>query len=111
MRRARATAVLAAFMALSMSAPALGQDILNDFRRSGGINPCNYSDSQLRRGLQGLPPDIQQYAPGLADQLSGGREGCGAGGGGGGGSLSLQVLSVRGRGPLHALPAPSRCSE
>ena len=71
-------------MALSASAPALGQDILNDFRRSGGINPCNYSDSQLRRGLQGLPPDIQQYAPGLADQLAGGREGCGGGGGGGG---------------------------
>ena len=71
-------------MALSVSAPALGQDILNDFRRNGGINPCNYSDGQLRRGLQGLPPDIQQYAPGLADQLAGGREGCGGGGGGGG---------------------------
>ena len=72
-------------MALSLSAPALGQDILNDFRRNGGINPCNYSDGELRRGLNGLPPDVQQYAPGLADQLAGGREGCGGGGGGGGG--------------------------
>ena len=70
-------------MALFVSAPALAQDILNDFRRNGTINPCQYSDGQLRRGLNGLPPDIQQYAPGLADQLSAGREGCGGGGGGG----------------------------
>ena len=84
MRRRWITATLAALAALSAPAPASAQDILNDFRRNGTINPCQYSDGQLRRGLQGLPPDIQQYAPGLADQLSGGREGCGAGGGGGG---------------------------
>ena len=76
---------MAVLLALSIPAPAFGQDILNDFRQNGRINPCQYSDGQLRRGLQGLPPDIQQYAPGLADQLSGGREGCGSGGGGGGG--------------------------
>jgi len=61
--------------------PAHAQDPFNDFRRNGTINPCNYSDGQLRQGLQGLPPDIQQYAPGLADQLAAGREGCGGGGG------------------------------
>lgn len=70
-------------MALSMAAPALGQSILNDFRRDGTVDPCRYSDGQLRKGVNGLPPDIQQYAPGLADQLSAGREGCGGGGGGG----------------------------
>lgn len=84
MRRVRATVALAAFMALSVPVPALAQDILNDFRRNGTVNPCQYTDGQLRKGLQGLPPDIQQYAPGLADQLSAGREGCGGGGGGGG---------------------------
>ena len=55
--------------------------MFNDFRRNGTINPCNYTDGQLRQGLNGLPPDVQQYAPGLADQLAAGREGCGGGGG------------------------------
>ena len=111
MRRVLATAVLAALTALSVSAPALGQDILNDFRRSGGINPCNYSDDQLRRGLNGLPPDIQQYAPGLADQLAGGREGCGGGGGGGGGgepAAAAPASSGGGGGPGGSGPAAAR---
>ena len=58
-------------------APAAAAGPLDDFRRDGQIDPCRYSDQQLRNGLNGLPPDVQQYAPGLADQLSGGREGCG----------------------------------
>ena len=53
---------------------------LDDYRRNGSIDPCRYSDQQLRNGLNGLPPDVQQYAPGLTDQLSAGREGCGGGG-------------------------------
>jgi hypothetical protein len=65
-------------MALGAAAPAEAQQIFNDFRRNGSINPCNYTDGQLR---QGLPPDILQYAPGLADQLAAGRAGCGGGGG------------------------------
>lgn len=80
MRGLRAIAAITAVTALWSVAPAHAQNILNDFRRTGRINPCNYSDGQLRRGLQGLPPDIQQYAPGLADQLAAGREGCGGGG-------------------------------
>lgn len=68
-------------MALGGTLPAQAQEVFNDFRRNGTINPCNYSDGQLRQGLQGLPPDVQQYAPGLADQLAAGREGCGGGGG------------------------------
>ena len=71
-------------MTLGAAVPASAQSVFNDFRRNGTINPCNYTDGQLRQGLQGLPPDIQQYAPGLADQLAAGREGCGGGGGGGG---------------------------
>ena len=80
MRRLRAIAALTAATVLLGVVPAEAQNILNDFRRTGKINPCNYSDGQLRQGLQGLPPDIQQYAPGLADQLAAGREGCGGGG-------------------------------
>ena len=75
----RLTAAIVALMALGAAVPAQAQQVFNDFRRNGTINPCNYSDQQLRQGLQGLPPDVQQYAPGLADQLAAGREGCGGG--------------------------------
>jgi hypothetical protein len=80
MRGTGFTALLAALLALVMASTALAGP-LDDFRRNGTINPCRYSDRQLRDGLNGLPPDVQQYAPGLADQLSAGREGCGGGGG------------------------------
>ena len=63
-------------MALA-AAPGAAAGPLDDFRRDGQINTCRYSDQQLRNGLNGLPPDVKQYAPGLADQLAGGREGCG----------------------------------
>ena len=63
-------------MALAAAPPAAAGP-LDDFRRDGQIDPCRYSDQQLRNGLNGLPPDVQQYAPGLADQLASGREGCG----------------------------------
>jgi hypothetical protein len=59
------------------AAPAAAQGPLDDFRRDGQIDTCRYTDEQLRNGLNGLPPDVKQYAPGLADQLAGGREGCG----------------------------------
>ena len=65
--------------ALAVAAPA-SADPLTDYRNTGAINPCNYSDAELQGALQQLPPDVQQYAPGLTEQLSAGREGCGAGG-------------------------------
>ena len=85
--------------------PAQAQDVFNDFRRNGTINPCNYSDGQLRNGLNGLPPDIQQYAPGLADQLAAGREGCGGGGGGGGAGQPAVAVPVP-TGPGAPPPPP-----
>ena len=107
MRRLSATAAIAAFLVLCVSAPAPAQDILNDFRRNGTINPCQYSDGQLRRGLQGLPPDIQQYAPGLADQLAAGREGCGGGGGGGlAAEAGPAAATAGGGGPAGPAGAP-----
>jgi hypothetical protein len=56
---------------VATAAPALAQDnkIYRDFKNNGQVNPCNYSKGQLQKGLKDLPPDIQQYAPGLADQL------------------------------------------
>jgi hypothetical protein len=70
MRRTLTVAALAG-ASLAIAAPASAQDnkIFKDFQKNGQINPCNYSKGQLQRGLHDLPPDIQQYAPGLADQL------------------------------------------
>ncbi len=64
---------------LVVAAPALAGPI-DDYRRNGSIDACKYSDGQLKQGLKNLPPDVEQYAPGLADQLNGGREGCSSGG-------------------------------
>ena len=106
MRRARLIAAITAATALGGVVPAQAQDVFNDFRRNGTINPCNYSDGQLRNGLNGLPPDIQQYAPGLADQLAAGREGCGGGGGGGGAGQPAVAVPVPG-GPGAPPPPPT----
>jgi len=57
----------------------IGAGPYEDYRDDGQINPCDYSEEELRQGLEGLPPDVLQYSPGLADQLTAGREGCGGG--------------------------------
>ena len=63
-------------IALVVVAPAMA-DPIGDYRNNGSINPCKYSEGQLQHERDNLPPDVQQYAPGLADQLNAGREGCG----------------------------------
>ena len=75
-RRVRRLLLTGLLLALA-TAPTAAAGPLDDFRRDGQIDPCRYSDQELRNGLNGLPPDVKQYAPGLADQLAGGREGCG----------------------------------
>ena len=77
--RATRLVLLCTVLALTVVAPAAAQDPYDDFRDDGQINTCQYSDEQLRQGLDGLPPDVIQYSPGLADQLAAGREGCGGG--------------------------------
>lgn len=78
MPRLSLTALLALLLALVWAGPAAA-DPYEDYREDGQINACDYSDSELRQGLDGLPPDVLQYSPGLADQLAAGREGCGGG--------------------------------
>ena len=72
------SARLAFVVALLGATPAAASPY-DDYRQDGQINPCDYSDGELRQGLDGLPPDVLQYSPGLADQLAAGREGCGGG--------------------------------
>ena len=99
---------IAVAMAIGAAVPVQAQDVFNDFRQNGTINPCNYTDGQLRQGLNGLPPDIQQYAPGLADQLAAGREGCGGGGGGGQpAAAAVPVPGAPGAGPTLPPAAPA----
>ena len=78
MRRTLPILLLAAAL-LVPAATATAQNPVDDYRRNGTIDPCKYSDGQLRRGIGNLPPDVEQYAPGLADQLNQGRQGCGGG--------------------------------
>ena len=70
MRRLARFLALSAAAALVSAAPAGAQsDIYRDFSDDGQINPCDYSKGELQRGLRGLPPDLEQYAPGIGDQL------------------------------------------
>ena len=61
----------AALLLLVPASPALAQnqELFNDLKDDGAINPCAYSPGQLQKGLKGLPPDVKQYAPGVGDQL------------------------------------------
>jgi hypothetical protein len=68
-RRLLVPALLAGCLG-ALPAPAAAQNrLFQDYRRDGVINPCSYSRGELQRGLQGLPPDVEQYVPGLSDQL------------------------------------------
>jgi hypothetical protein len=83
MQLTRKLALPAALVALlAAAAPAAAQnDLFNDFQGDGQIDPCAYSPGQLQNGLNNLPPDLQQYAPGFGDQLRAGLEAqCGGGG-------------------------------
>ena len=67
-RRGSLAALLAAALLLAPATSAFA-DLYNDYKNSGSVNPCKYSPSEVRKQLKNLPPDVQQYAHGLADQL------------------------------------------
>jgi hypothetical protein len=92
---ARLLAAAMAIICLSVTVAPASADPINDYRRNGTINPCKYSDGQLKQGLGNLSPDVEQYAPGLADQLRQGREGCG-GGSTGSGTTQTQAVPAPG---------------
>lgn len=77
----RVLSVVIASLVLSAAAvPAAVAGPIEDFRRTGVVIVCNYSDAELQQAGGSLPPDVIQYSPGLADQLNAGREGCSGGG-------------------------------
>jgi len=58
---------LFAVLSLAFASPAAAQ--LQDYKNNGTVAPCKYNDRQLGGALGDLPPDIEQYAPGYAEQL------------------------------------------
>jgi len=71
--------LIAALCLLAAMAPSALAGPVEDFRDDGALNVCDYSPQELEDAGASLPPDVIQYSPGLADQLNGGREGCGGG--------------------------------
>ena len=65
---------------------------------NGRSTPATTPTGSCATGSTACRPTSQQYAPGLADQLSAGREGCGVGGGAGSGE-TRQLESVPDPGP------------
>ena len=69
--------------ALAAAPPASANDFQNvyrEFKRTGTIKPCKFSDNQLRNAQRETPPDVEQYAPSFLDALQAAREhssGCG----------------------------------
>lgn len=94
MTRALAAAIAAIALLVAVAPASAGP--IDDYRRDGTIDPCKYSDGQLKRGRNNLSPDVEQYAPGLADQLNSGREGCGGSSPGSANPRRTQVVPAPG---------------
>ena len=86
------SALIASLALLAGAAPDALAGPVDDFRQDGVVDVCRYSQGELERAGNSLPPDVIQYSPGLADQLSAGREGC-SGGGSPGGVNPRQTVS------------------
>ena len=63
--------------ALAAAPPASANDFQNvyrEFKRTGTIKACHFSDNQLRNAARQTPPDVEQYAPSFLDALQSARE-------------------------------------
>jgi hypothetical protein len=74
--RRTATAVAVLFtLALPASAAANDfQNVYREYKRSGTIKPCRFTDKQLANAEKQTPPDVEQYAPSFLDALQSARE-------------------------------------
>ena len=103
-RTAQLAVAASAVLALLVMAPsAVAQSQLyNDFQGDGQIDACAYTPGQLQEGLNSLPPDLQQYAPGFADQLRAGLEASCGGGAAPAPGEDLAAPGVAGGGPSNS---------
>src|SRR4051812_3447325 len=68
-------ALFACLALLALAAPPVAHadafdQILKDFRKDGRIDPCAHTQRELESAMDQIPPDIEQYAPDLPDELS-----------------------------------------
>jgi hypothetical protein len=66
-------------LALALCLPAAAsandfQDVYREYKRTGTIKPCRFSDKQLAGAEKQTPPDVEQYAPSFLDALQEARE-------------------------------------
>lgn len=67
--------VLVAALALPAAASANDfQTVYREYKRTGTIKPCRFSDGTLRNAERQTPPDVEQYAPSFLDALQSARE-------------------------------------
>ncbi|HEX4735644.1 MAG TPA: hypothetical protein VH247_14635 [Thermoleophilaceae bacterium] len=73
----RTQVAVAVAVALTFSAVAAANDFQNvyrEYKRTGTIKPCHFSDRQLASAERQTPPDVEQYAPSFLDALQNARE-------------------------------------
>jgi hypothetical protein len=73
----RTQVAIALAVALAFPAAASANDFQNvyrEYKRTGTIKPCRFSDKQLANAEKETPPDVEQYAPSFLDALQNARE-------------------------------------
>jgi hypothetical protein len=73
----RTQVAVAVAIALAFPAAASANDFQNvyrEYKRTGTIKPCRFSDKQLASAEKQTPPDVEQYAPSFLDALQSARE-------------------------------------
>ena len=76
-RRRIAAVGAAVAVALAAAPTALANDferVYDDFKKTGTVRPCKFSDKQLDNAAKQTPPDIEQYVPSFLDALEAARE-------------------------------------
>jgi hypothetical protein len=66
-------------LAIALAFPAAAsandfQNVYREYKRTGAIKPCRFSDKQLANAEKQTPPDVEQYAPSFLDALQNARE-------------------------------------
>jgi outer membrane biosynthesis protein TonB len=77
LRSLRTQVVLLLAIALALPAAAVANDFQNvyrEYKRTGTIKPCLFTDKQLAGAEKQTPPDVEQYAPSFLDALQTARE-------------------------------------
>jgi hypothetical protein len=73
----RAHVAVAVAITLAFPAAASANDFQNvyrEYKRTGTIKPCRFTDKQLANAEKQTPPDVEQYAPSFLDELQNARE-------------------------------------